>query len=246
MSLEVYLAKDLPQKMHDSLQQIIWEFPVKYLSPESLNPADLPTGSLFVDEKGAQLVALSGQKAILFSWLKLQAHWRGEASKVKASPLLRALGARSDEWVVDATCGTGRDTSYLLHHGLNVCAFERNKAIFFLLKSSQVFEDFLHERLNLFFGQASASLDTSDFHKNVPVYFDPMFDDGQGRKAKTKKNMEVFHQVVGADKDALGEAMKLKELSDRLVIKRSPRDGELLPKPSSTWKTKSVRFDLYL
>jgi hypothetical protein len=245
MSLDVFLAQDLPQSFHDSLQQIIWEFPLNlHLQSENEALLDLPAGSVFVDCEGAKMMALPGQTPLLFSWKEQQKHWRSEASKIKASPLIRALGRKPGEWVVDATCGTGRDASYLLHHGLNVQAFERNKAVFFLLKFSQSIENFLLERLEVNFGQAAHKLARGDGEHSI--YFDPMFDDGQKRKARAKKKMEVFHALIGLDGDALDEALSLRKLAKRLVIKRSPRDGALLEKPNNTWQTKSVRFDLYL
>ena len=244
MNLECFLAKDLSQTWVDSLQQIQFDFPVNFIFTDSDSLKSLPTGSLFVDNEGAKIQALEHQKAVSFSWLKLQAHWRSEASKVKASPVLKALGAKPGQWVIDATCGTGRDSSYFLHHGINVEAYERNKSIFFLLKVSQFLEDFLRERLIINYGEASKLAGNSC--ERVGIYFDPMFDDGQNRKAKPKKQMEVFHSVVGIDQDALEQALALRNMSKRLVIKRSPRDGALIEKPSSTWQTKSVRFDLYL
>ena len=184
------------------------------------------------------LIAGDGQSPIVFSWPRKLNKWNND--KTISNNLMRALGSKRGDTVIDATVGFGQDTSYLLHHGLNVIGFERVPLLYFLQKGSLLISE---EELNLelIFGQAS----DADY-EGLPIYFDPMFDNGIKRKAKAKKTMSLLHKMIGADDDAISEAKKLRAISGRLVIKKSPRDPELLEDRNSSWESKAVRFDLYL
>ena len=74
-----------------------------------------------------------------------------------------------------------------------------------------------------------------------------MYDDGSKRKAKTNKEMSLFHKLLkDTEDDSEKAAQLLREKTKRLVIKRAPKGELLLKGPNSQWKSKSVRFDLYL
>jgi hypothetical protein len=184
------------------------------------------------------LMAENGQNPIPFSWTEKLNKWKHD--KTISNNLKKALGASAQDIVIDATVGFGQDTSYLLHYGLNVIGFERVPLLYFLQKGSLIL---CPEKINLelVFGMASDSE-----YRDLPIYFDPMFDNGSKRKAKAKKSMSILHKIIGADEDAVSEAEKLRSISSRLVIKKSPRDPELLKGRNSSWESKAVRFDLYL
>lgn len=233
--LEVHVKDALPKSFLDILQQNVWEFPVKFVETgESLVPGDL-----FVDELGVGLVTPSGQKPLYVSW-KASFHKWSKEKKLTQNPLIKALGAKRGEAVIDATMGLGKDSALMLACGLKVYGFERNPKIYFLAKAAQLLEEFLPDNLFLKFGEVREN------EEKLPIYFDPMFDDGTKRKALPTKGMALFHKIVGGDKDAAHVGERLRALTPRLVIKRSPRDPLLLENRNSAWESKAVRFDLYL
>ncbi len=216
-------------------------------------PQGLERGSLYLDESGElYFIAASGEKPFSLSWSKNLGFWSRETFSFKKSPLLRALGARAGEWVVDATCGTGQDCSYLLSAGLRVRAYERYFPTFLLLKYSYLLEEDsleLGDSLELFYGSYADDEEHVE-HKelwNCPVYYDPMFDDGSKRKAKSNKQMSLFHALLKDQvDDGSSVASALLKKTSRLVVKRPPKGELLLPGPNAQWSTKAVRFDLYI
>ena len=218
---------------------------------ECTEVSDLERGSLYLDEQGELMfIGAPLENPIRFSWEQSLHFWSKEKMSFKKHPLLRALGAPAGQWVVDATCGMAGDTTFLLNAGLNVRAFERFFPTYLLLSYSLLKETQeglidLEDRLELYHGSYSAS-DNKD-HWNCPIYFDPMFDDGVKRKAKSNKEMSLFHSLLKDYPDDSTEVAKaLFAKTNRLVIKRAPKGPLLLERPNSQWTTKAVRFDLYI
>jgi 16S rRNA (guanine1516-N2)-methyltransferase len=75
---------------------------------------------------------------------------------------------------------------------------------------------------------------------------DPMFPERK-KSAKVKKEMQAFHQIVGADEDAAELLpLALERAKYRLVIKRSASAGYLADmQPSYSLEGKSTRFDIF-
>lgn len=248
MSIEVIVLEAPSSERLDQLQQYLWDFEVKYTTSDELLPAQ-------VGIRGSELLlgGLAGQKPIVYGLNQELRFWRDSLTKTlnkskgkskgnaKARPaILKALGVGRGDKVIDATFGLGRDSCQLMSAGLKVTAFERVPELFFLAKASQIWEDISEDRLELHFGSVREN------PERLPIYFDPMFSDGSDRKAKSGKGMQVFHELVGSDDDAGSEAKRLRELTDRLVIKRAPKAPQLLEGRNSDWTSKAVRFDLYL
>ena len=207
------------------------------------DPSLLEKGSLYLScDEELLFIGATGQKPMSFSWSKNLNFWSREVVSFKKNPLLRALGAKEGEWVVDATCGTGADCSFLLHAGLKVRAYERYFPTYLLLAFSY-FKENISSNLEVHFGDYSTLGD----QWNCPVYFDPMFDDGSKRKAKTNKEMTLFHSLLkDLPDDSSMVAKRLLEKTNRLVVKRPPKGDLLLDKPNAQWVSKAVRFDLYI
>ena len=212
------------------------------LTPFSGDTSGLQEGSAFISSEGTPyLYAGSDQKPILFSWQHSLNFWSREVVSFKKTPLLKALGVSPGDTVVDATCGMGQDSSFLLHAGLKVHAYERFFLTAFLLSFSAWSENTNDLTLH------SDDYSTSEvIHEGAPIYYDPMFDDGKKRKAKAKKSMTLFHDLLDAPEDSKEVAARLLKKTHRLVIKRPPKGELLLPGPNAQWKSKAVRFDLYL
>lgn len=212
------------------------------LTPFSGDTSELQEGAAFISCQAAPyLYAGVDQKPILFSWQHSLNFWSREVVSFKKTPILKALGVSPGDTVVDATCGMGQDSSFLLHAGLKVLAYERFTPTAFLLSFSAWRESI--DGLDLYCDDYSRS---EVIHKAAPIYYDPMFDDGKKRKAKAKKSMTLFHELLDAPEDSHEVAKRLLQKTYRLVIKRPPKGQLLLPGPNAQWKSKAVRFDLYL
>ena len=79
------------------------------------------------------------------------------------------------------------------------------------------------------------------------VYLDPMFPE-QNRGTKVKKEMQIFHKLIGIDDDCCALLnLALSVARQRAVVKR-PRNAPYLSntKPDYSVEGKSSRFDIYL
>lgn len=232
MYIEVIVLKSPSARRLDLLQQNLWDFEVRFLEADQLCEAQVG-----LDGDNLLLGGLPGQNPVVYSFEKELSKWRGSKGK---TPLVKALGANKGDRLIDATFGFGKDSCQLLGHGLSVHAYERVPELYFLARSCQLWQEIPEERLKIHFGSVREN------PKDCPIYFDPMYEDGALRKAKSGKGMQVFHKLVGLDEDASQEAQRLRDLTSRLVVKRAPKAPMLLEKRNSTWESKAVRFDLYL
>ncbi len=161
--------------------------------------------------------------------------------------------------VLDLTAGMGRDAFVLASLGCSVVMVERSPLVSLLLKDGlnrakkhvemTAGNDLLTEvlaRIRLVVGEScDLGGKLNDIESDV-VYLDPMFPD-RAKSAKVKKDMAIFHELVGKDEDAdrLLEVALSKALH-RVVVKR-PRIAPYLDarKPSYQVLGKSSRFDIY-
>ena len=162
------------------------------------------------------------------------------------------LGKKKNLRILDATAGLGRDAFVMASLGAQVLMLERHRGVHLLLVDglyrlgfNAELDDIQH-RLNLASGSlldSSASL--SEFAPEV-IYLDPMFPE-RSKSAKVKKEMVLFHDLVGDDADAdalLAPALDLAEC--RVVVKRPKQAPHLAGKvPTTAHIGKSSRFDIY-
>jgi len=164
------------------------------------------------------------------------------------------LGKKPQMHILDATAGLGRDSFILADLGCRVTLCERNKIIAGMLTSglrmATASEDaWLRsaiQRMDLQLDDAR-SLGTATLQGVDVIYLDPMFPD-RGKRAKVKKEMALFHELLGAGEDA--DELLLWALQQdvaRVVVKRPPKAPELAGrKPSHTISGKAVRYDVYV
>lgn len=173
---------------------------------------------------------------------------RGEA-------IAKAVGAKGRDCpsVLDATAGLGRDGFVLSAIGCKVQLLERHAVVYALLQDglARAYQDaelgdFLQTHLILLPQGDLAHCDLVPKSVDV-VYLDPMFPPKQ-KSAQVKKEMRLFHDLVGNDLDAdvfLPLAQKMAK--KRVVVKRPDYANFLNQTPTRNCvKTKSHRFDLYL
>ncbi len=171
----------------------------------------------------------------------------------RGQSIARAVGLKHGHTpsVVDGTAGLGRDAFVLASLGCEVTLCERHPVVHALLadglrRAAQDPDigDWVGERLKLLpFGQTLADIE----RQPDVVYLDPMFPHKK-KAALVKKEMRVFHSLVGPDQDAdalLPLALQLARA--RVVVKRPGYAGFLNEvKPSAQIETKNNRFDLYI
>ncbi|MEF2912931.1 MAG: class I SAM-dependent methyltransferase [Succinivibrio sp.] len=183
--------------------------------------------------------------------------WRLRHSGRSSEPVCKAvIGKLENPVVFDATAGLGRESLILQNSGAKVHMFERNPIIYLMLFAS------LHK---------SKSADKLTLLKNslpvlspygsvlevkqngelpcVPdvIYYDPMFPQRK-KSALVKREMRIFHELVGFDEDTVETANELLKIcKHHLVVKRPSNEAplELNVKRSSFIDGKACRFDCY-
>lgn len=185
----------------------------------------------------------------------------------KSQAIAKALGVdtKFKPNVLDATAGQGGDAFVLASLGCKITMFERSPVAFALLQSALTNalgfvesdqlkggdnDDFaLAETINRmslqFRNLADGSSELVDQHDCV--YLDPMFPERK-KTAAVKKEMRVFHDVIGADPDSDKLLECARDVAKyRVVVKRSKSAPFLNQKePTYQLKGKSTRFDIYV
>ncbi len=178
----------------------------------------------------------------------------------KSQMIARAVGIKNGVFpnVLDATAGLGKDAFVLASLGCQVTLLEREPIIYALLedamKRAEQFaahkDSTLQEILNRMDLIRADAIDYMHEHlaqeRPDVVYLDPMFPP-RTKSAQVKKEMQVFHCLLGTDDtaDALLEAA-LQFARYRVVVKR-PRLAPTLSDhaPSHTLEGKRNRYDVY-
>jgi len=172
----------------------------------------------------------------------------------RGQTIARACGLKSGNTpsILDLTAGLGRDAFVLASLGCQVTMMERNPVIAELLEDGlrRAAEDneigpWVSERLTLIAASAPEWLAGHEISADV-VYLDPMFPERK-KSAQVKKEMQIFHDVVGDDTDAdTLLPLALETARKRVVVKR-PRHAPYLAdkKPPVQIEGKSIRYDIY-
>jgi 16S rRNA (guanine1516-N2)-methyltransferase len=179
----------------------------------------------------------------------------------RGQAIAKAVGIKSGyvPRVCDMTAGMGGDAFVLASLGCSVTMFERHPIVHALLEagiesarqaevddSNQELMSVV-DRMALHYGDPSSLPIDFSWPEVDVVYLDPMFPERKKKSAQVKKEMRVFHKLVGEDLDAhkLLALAKLHAIK-RVVVKR-PRLAPYLAdeKPDLSFEGKSTRFDIY-
>lgn len=152
--------------------------------------------------------------------------------------------------VLDATAGLGRDGFVMASLGATVTLYERHPAVHAVLADGlrrlALVEELcdISERLALVF-RSLLQADTVQSTFDV-VYLDPMFP-SRDKSAKVKKDMSLFHSLVGADADADDLFKPAYALAKKRLVVKRPKLAPYLAaqKPTLELVGKSSRFDVY-
>jgi 16S rRNA (guanine1516-N2)-methyltransferase len=169
----------------------------------------------------------------------------------KSQPLFKAMALEKGEKIIDATAGLGKDALSFCYFGVSVTAIEENPTVFALLEDG-LERAFLNPHFKKKFeGKIKLVCGSSiDYLKNLEekpdtIYLDPMYPHEE-KSAKPKKEMAFLRDLVSETKNVEGLLnICLKSATKRVVLKR-PVDSEVIGKPSHSFESKLVRFDMYI
>lgn len=178
-----------------------------------------------------------------FDFEELYRYHQRQNYALSKEPLAKALaikGSGEKRVIWDATCGTGKDTLLIHHFGAKLTSFERNPAIYLLLKDAL-------RRYPLDFNLVFADASTLPAPTERPevIYYDPMYP-AKKKSALARKEMRIFKEIVGEDNDSkafLEWAMRT--ATERVVIKRPLEAEPVREKPTASYTGKSTRYDMY-
>ncbi len=195
-------------------------------------------------------------QAVYVDFLTKKWQRRLQQLSLKKEALARALGLKSKTRpiIVDATGGLARDSFLIAALGFELTLLERSPIVYTLINDGikRAKQDpASHDAINrLRTVQTDAIIwlnQLKDQDKPDIIYLDPMFP-LKKKSALSKKEMLIFHDIVGNDQDAdslLSTALTC--ATKRVVVKR-PRLSEGLASraPSFSLSGSSCRFDVYL
>ena len=178
----------------------------------------------------------------------------------KGQMIAKAVGVRGGVYprVLDATAGLGGDGFVLASLGCQVTLLERVPAVRALLEDGLAqARTYAQARdadlLKILDRLSLIETDALDYMRNLSagdrpdvVYLDPMFP-VRTKSAMVKKEMRVFHSLVGLDPDADGLLEAALSCARYRVVVKRPRIAPALagPAPSHVLEGKSNRYDIY-
>ncbi len=188
-------------------------------------------------------------------------NYRRQKGGGKGQMIAKAIGLNSPTapHVLDATAGLGGDAFVLASLGCPVTMVERVPEVHALLADGlrvagawgsakdQTLIAIL-KRMTLVESDAAKYMQTlEDTKKPEVVYLDPMFP-LRIKSAQVKKEMHVFHQLIGKDVDADLLLQTAQECAQKRVVVKRPRIAPFLAglEPNYTLEGRSNRYDVYL
>jgi 16S rRNA (guanine1516-N2)-methyltransferase len=218
------------------------------LAPVAAGWLDQSESRIFRQQNAFYLESeLTGPKPLAFQFEAELLFWQGQLKHYgkKDVPLLKALGvtgAHSPKHIFDLTAGMLKDSLLCLAAGVQVTACERNPVVYSFIQLN------LKNVANLtsFNYRFGHCVDFITDYADQYLYFDPMFEIAN-KSASSKKNMQVFKGLVGADADAEDVLRQLLESgAKRVVVKRADKAAVLAGQLHHQIKSKTLRFDVYL
>ena len=183
--------------------------------------------------------------------------WRLAHGGKNSEPVCKAvIGKLTNPIVFDATAGLGRESLILQSGKAQVYMFERNPIIWLMLNSAlykaQNNQEFLDQLKNglpklMPLGTIKDQYPSDNLPAPDVIYYDPMFPQ-RTKSALVKKDMRVFHELIGADTDVFEYANFLCTIAKHHVVVKRPANEdplELNKRRSSFIDGKACRFDCY-
>ncbi len=170
----------------------------------------------------------------------------------KKGALAQAIG-RKTKTIIDATTGWGQDSLHIFRMGYTLRCIERSPIMYELLQDGfkrlskkQWVTQLAIEIPELHYGNAGDVLATFNEPAEC-IYIDPMFPAKRKKSALAKKSMTILRDLLGNDEDkeqlfdiAFSSATK------KVVVKCPDYAEPLVSKPNESFKSKLLRYDVYL
>lgn len=213
-----------------------------------------PDFALERDEHGLHLRWLSQPQMtpLRIDFLTGKNAFRAAHARIKDEAIARAcgLGKANHETILDGTAGLARDAFILAQLGAQVALNERHPVVRELLADALA-RLYQHQpdwqtRLYLLPPDQLTALDAKSFDV---VYLDPMYPSSDRKaKAAVKKDMQMFHQLVGSDADADDLFVPARRIARQRVVVKRPQHAGFLGgvTPHTQVVSKKHRFDIYL
>ncbi len=170
----------------------------------------------------------------------------------KEGALAQAIG-RKTKTVVDATTGWAQDSLHLFRMGYELSCVERSPIMLALLADAFTCLEQLNwmQRLGLsappLLAGNAVDLLTHLNHKPDCIYIDPMFPPKRKKSALPKKSMLILRELLGDDEDRVGLFEVAMQVTAKKVVVKNPSYAEPLGgKPSASFGSKLLRYDVYL
>lgn len=190
---------------------------------------------------------------LYIDFLSPSLQFRQRHATLKNERLARALGLKkkTPPVMIDATGGLGRDSFILACLGFSVTLLERSPIVHaLLLDGIERAKETLPamDRLTLLHANAITWLPMcGEDSKPDIIYLDPMFEERK-KSARPKKEMIIFHHIVGEDADSSTLLMTALACAKHRVVVKRPRLAQPLNEiiPAYFLNGNSCRFDVYL
>ena len=218
--------------------------------------------AFYLSSRGLELALVDADRmtAIKADFTSPGVHYRRWHGGGRSEAIARAIGVGGDQplTVVDATAGLGGDAFVLASLGCRMTLLERVPALQDLLADGLARARHESAASDTELADAVARMhlaggDAIEYLAELPVaqrpqviYLDPMFPERK-KSAAVKKEMQIFHRLVGPDEDA-GRllAVALEKASRRVVVKRPRLADPLVGRPPDhVLRGVRNRFDLY-
>ncbi len=186
------------------------------------------------------------ERAVSFNFRETLSDLQKKLGPPPKELLGKALGKGECLTVWDLSGGTGRDALSFYHWGHKVKVFERHPVIAALLINALRTQPKMMERFEVVFGSAH---EMSHYDEPEVIYYDPMYPDDV-KKSRPRKEMALFKVLTGGDTDQeIVLDWAINSGAKRIILKRPlkarPGVGESNPKPTASFKGKTIRFDLW-
>lgn len=248
------LTADAPASLLDEAQRLglpLWASP--------------PEGASHVlrwQDDHLELAPLQEQGVVWVDWVGGAAAHRRKFGGGRGQPVAKAVGVKGDPLphVLDATAGQGRDAFVLASLGCTLTLLERSPVAYLLLKdglaraAASAETAAIAARMTLIHADARQWLNEAAARSTAPesrpfdvVFLDPMFPE-PGKRAKSKKEMAAFQDIIGGDEDADALLAPARQLAGKRIVVKRPRHAPHLAgvKPDFVYEGESTRFDAYL
>ncbi len=152
-------------------------------------------------------------------------------SKAKEA-IIRAVSLNKvpNIFIFDATAGLARDSFIMQAVFNNVLMFERNIAVFCLIKDAlnRALESNLKEHFKFDLPKLHPLGSIKDYKGEIRpdvIYYDPMFPHRE-KTAKVKKEMQIFQSLIGHDEDIEDMLFYAIKLAKHKVVLKRPKTAK--------------------